>query len=140
MMRTVTENQRSSAGEIVGCAVCAEKGFTLVEMIVAMFIFGVLATGMTTLMGVLIQNNEFAQDMTVATTWAENKMEEFKNIDYGNIPPGWDWDMPAGGYWRVWEVRENVPQSGLKQITIMVGWFDSKHQFHTVSLITLKSA
>ena len=48
-----------------------ERGFTLVEMIVAMFIFGILATGMTTLMGVLIQNNEFAQDMTVATTWAE---------------------------------------------------------------------
>ena len=53
-------------------------------------------------------------------TSSENKMEECKNIDYGNIPVGWDWDMPTDGYWRVWEVQENVPQSGMKQITIMV--------------------
>ena len=64
-----------------------EKGFTLIELIVAMFIFGVLATGMTTLMGVLIQNNEFSQDITEATTLAENKMEVFKNLDYASIPP-----------------------------------------------------
>ena len=118
----------------------SERGFTLVEMIVAMFIFGVLATGMTTLMGVLIQNNEFAQDMTVATTWAENKMEEFENTPYESITSGWNWDLPTTGYWRVWEVQNDVPQAGLKQITVMVIWFDSKHQFHTVSLLTLKSA
>ena len=117
-----------------------ERGFTLVEMIVAMFIFGVLATGMTTLMGVLIQNNEFAQDMTVATTLAENKMEEFKNIPYGSIQQGWGWDMPTSGYWRIWETQDNIPDPNMKQITIMVIWFDSKYQFHTVSLITIKSA
>ncbi|UCE18362.1 MAG: prepilin-type N-terminal cleavage/methylation domain-containing protein [Gemmatimonadota bacterium] len=116
-----------------------ERGFTLVEMIVAMFIFGVLATGMTTLMGVLIQNNEFAQDITVATTWAENKMEEFENIPFESITSGWNWDLPIAGFWRVWEVRDNIPQAGLKQITVMVIWFDSKYQFHTVSLLTLKS-
>ena len=117
-----------------------EKGFTLVELIVAMFIFGILATGMATLMGVLIQNNEFSQDMTEATTWAENKMELFKNLDYAGIQPGWNWDMPAEGFWRLWEVKDNVPEQGLKQITVMVLWFDSKWNFHHVSLMTLKSS
>ena len=117
-----------------------EGGFTLVEMIVAMFIFGILATGMTTLMAVLIQNNEFAQDITVATTWAENKMEEFENIPYETLQIGWNWDLPTTGYWRVWEIKENIPQAGLKQITVMVIWFDSKRNFHSVSLLTLKSA
>jgi type IV pilus assembly protein PilV len=116
-----------------------EKGFTLVEMIVAMFIFGILATGMTTLMAVLIQNNEFSQDMTEATTLAENKMEVFKNLDNASIPTGWGWDLPEEGFWRLWEVRNDVPQVGLRQITVMVIWFDSKWKFHHVSLLTLKN-
>ena len=116
-----------------------ETGFTLVEMIVAMFIFGILATGMTTLMAVLIQNNEFSQDMTEATTLAENKMEVFKHLDGGSIPSGWNWDMPSDGFWRLWEIQDNIPDPGLKQITVMVIWFDSKYQFHHVSLITLKN-
>ena len=118
----------------------SERGFTLVEMIVAMFIFGVLATGMTTLMGVLIQNNDFAQDMTVATTWAENKMEEFRNTPPESLQSGWNWDSPLDGYWRVWEIQDDMPQGGMKQITVLVIWFDSKSQFHTVSLLTIKSA
>ena len=117
-----------------------EKGFTLVELLVAMFVFGILATGMTTLMGVLIQNNEFSQDMTEATTWAENKMELFKHLDYASLQPGWNWDMPTDGFWRMWEVKENVPSAGLKQVTVMVIWFDSKWNFHHVSLMTLRSA
>ena len=116
-----------------------EKGFTLVEMIVAMFIFGILATGMTTLMGVLIQNNEFSQDMTEATTLAENKMEVFKNLDYASLSPYWDWDIPEEGFWRIWEVREDSPEPDLKQITVMVIWFDRKWNFHHVNLMTLKS-
>ena len=117
-----------------------EKGFTLVEVIVALFIFGVLATGMATLMGALIQNNEFARSMTEATTLAENKMELFKNLDYASIPPGWNWDLPLEGYWRIWEVKDGVPQGGMKQITVMVIWFDSSWYFHRVSLLTLKRA
>ena len=117
-----------------------EKGFTLVEVIVALFIFGVLATGMATLMGALIQNNEFARSMTEATTLAENKMELFKNLDYASIPSGWSWDLPLEGYWRIWEVKDGVPQGGMKQITVMVIWFDSSWYFHRVSLLTLKRA
>ena len=90
-------------------------------------------------MGVLIQNNDFARSMTEATTLGENKMEEFKNIPYGDITPGWDWDIPTTEYWRVWEIKDNAPDQNMKQITTMVVWFDSKNQFHTVSLITLKS-
>ena len=116
-----------------------EEGFTLIEMIVAMFIFGILASGMTTLMAVLIQNNEFSQDMTEATTMAENKMEVFKNLDGASIPAGWGWDQPEEGFWRLWEVEDDTPQAGLKQITVMVIWFDSKSQFHHVSLMTLKN-
>ena len=119
---------------------CGEKGFTLIELIVAMFIFGIMATGMATLMAVLIQNNDFARDMTEATTLAENKMELFKNLDYASVQPGWNWDQPEEGYWRIWEVKENVPDQGVKQITIMVVWFDSREMFHHVNLVTLKSS
>ena len=120
--------------------IAGEKGFTIVEILVAMFIFGILATGMATLMGVLIQNNDFARNMTEATTLAENKMEVFKNLDYAQLPAGWNWDAPEEGYWRIWEIKDNVPEAGLKQITVMVVWFDSKKIFHHVSLMTLKSS
>ena len=138
MLMKRTEQKSRSRKRTLNCDV-DERGFTLIEMLVAMFIFGILATGMTTLMGVLIQNNEFSQDMTEATTWAENKMEVFKNLDPASIPAGWDWDLPDEGFWRIWEVKDNVPQAGLKQITVMVIWFDSKWQFHHVSLMTLRN-
>lgn len=116
------------------------RGFTLVEMIVAVFLFSVVATGLATLMGVLIQNNTFSQDMTEATTLAENKMEVFKNTAYSKLTAGWNYDMPQKNFWRIWQIQDNTPEAGLKQITVMVIWFDRKQIFHHVSLLTLKSA
>ncbi|MFQ6091427.1 MAG: prepilin-type N-terminal cleavage/methylation domain-containing protein [bacterium] len=117
--------------------VLVEEGFTLVEVVVAMFIFGILATGMTTLMGVLIQHNEFARAMTEATTLAENKMEEFKNMDYDSIVSGSD--EPSARYSRSWTVEDDVPQAGMKQITVTVSWYDKKGRIHRMNLITLRS-
>ena len=57
------QSKKTGSAASIGSA----AGFTLVEIMVAMVVFGVLATGMTTLMACLIQNNEFSQDMTEAT-------------------------------------------------------------------------
>ncbi len=120
---------------------CQDRhGFTLVEVMVAVFLFGVVATGMATLMAVLIQNNTFSQDMTEATTLAENKMEVFKNTAYSKLTAGWNYDMPKTGFWRIWQIQNDTPEAGLKQVTVMVIWFDRKYIFHHVSLLTLKSA
>ncbi|UCE18357.1 MAG: prepilin-type N-terminal cleavage/methylation domain-containing protein [Gemmatimonadota bacterium] len=114
-----------------------QKGFTLVEVMVAMFIFGILATGITTLMAVLIQNNDFSRCMTEATTLAESKLEVLRNVGYMNIPAGWGSDEPSPDYFRSWIVEENVPQSGMKQITVAVSWYNSKGQTHSVKIYTI---
>jgi len=112
-----------------------EKGFTLVELIVATVVFGILASGMATLMAALIQSNEFARDMTEATTLAENKIEELKNMDSESAISGSDEAAP--GYSRSWTVEDGVPQAGMKEITVNVSWFDSQERAHSVNLMTL---
>ena len=131
--RSMLQSKRKSMRGVWG----REWGFTMVEMIVAMFIFGILATGITTLMGVLIQNNDFSQCMTEATSLAESKMEIFRNMGYSNIPVGYGSDDPSPDYSRWWNVEENVPQADMKQIIVTVSWYDHKEQRHYVKIYTI---
>ena len=111
-------------------------GFTLVEVMVVMTMFGILATGMASMMSVLIQNNDFGRRLTEATTHAESKMEMFQNIDYEYLYPGYGSDSPSIKYHRSWLIEDNMPQAGMKQIAVTVGWYDRNEQWHSVSIYT----
>jgi len=113
-----------------------ESGFTLVEVIVVTIIFGILSTGMASMMAVLIQNNDFSRAITEASTLAENKMEEYKNMGYTSIVSDFGSDEPVPGYFRSWTVEENVPQAEMKQIVVTVGWYDRSDQWHRVKIYT----
>ena len=118
-------------------AIRGKRGFTLVEVLVAMVMLAILSTGIATMMAVIVLHNDFARDMTEATMHGENRIEVFKNTDYASIPSGWDWDEPSPGFYRMWNVKDDTPQAGMKQTTVIVAWFDSKSQFHSVSLETI---
>jgi len=112
-----------------------QHGFTLVEVLVAMAIFGILATGLTSLMITMVLANDQARCITEATTLGENKLEELRNMDRESIASGFDSVPP--GYHRSWTVSEDVPRPGVKEIRMNVTWLDMQERLHGVHLVTI---
>ncbi len=54
------------------------KGFTLVEILVAISILGIALLGLVSVTVMVIKSNSFSKTMTTATTLADDKMEELK--------------------------------------------------------------
>ncbi len=56
----------------------APRGFTILEMMIALVVLGVSLIGMAQLLGVALQQNYFARFNTVAAEMARGKLEELK--------------------------------------------------------------
>ncbi len=121
-------------------------GFTLIEIImsIALIAIGILGFSLNSIG--IIQGNFISGNYTIATSLAQDKMEEllgetsFTNVDNCTNPP--DQDITATGgtggiYDRCWEIDDPSPSLGanLKQIDVTVKWQDYLNR--TVTLSTL---
>lgn len=117
------------------------RGFTLVEVMVAMILLfiGLLAL-MATTAGV-IQGNDFSRQMTTALALAQEEMEILKGKSY---PDG---DLSAGDhsdarhplnsiYTRTWTVTDDSPAADLKTIEVRVAW-NRKGSAYDATLVTI---
>lgn len=59
-----------------------EKGFTLLEVLVAGFILTIGLLGIAGMMTSAIRGNDFGKRMTAAENLAQQRLEEFKNLSY----------------------------------------------------------
>ncbi|MFV9690400.1 MAG: type IV pilus modification PilV family protein [Desulfobacteria bacterium] len=93
------------------------KGFTLIEILIAICIlgFGLLATAQ--MQAVAIKGNSFANKTTTASTLAQYKMEELR----GSASPVSGADTKEG-YIRTWTVDDKTPATGLRTLTISITW------------------
>ncbi len=68
----------------VGLVMKNNNGFSLLEVLIAIFIFavGILAVGNMQITS--IQGNSFANSLTEASTVAQNKIEELMNVSYSD--------------------------------------------------------
>lgn len=107
------------------------KGFTLLEVLVAIVILSVGLLGMASLTGSIIGYNQFADNVTTATTLAQDKIEELKNTSYDDISVDPDTvtendidadGNPGGIYDRETKVDNNSPATNTKTITVTVTW------------------
>ena len=62
------------------------KGFTLIEVMIAVFLLTVALLGTAALTTTVIRGNFFSQVSTTATTLAKDKMEELKAMPYNSLP------------------------------------------------------
>ena len=115
-----------------------EKGFTLLEVIVAISIltFGLLAVA--SMQMTAIRGNYNASNITEATTVAQDRLENLMGLLYSDplLDPGNDLSDPAppspSGYTITYDVLDNNPMMNTRLITVTVQWQDKGVQKQSV--------
>jgi len=125
--------------------VLSRKGFTLIEVLAALVLLLITLLGLSSLLTTTIQANAYARRMTTATSLAQDKLEEIRNMAYTAVTTGSDSSplTETGGtggsgaiYTRSWTVATDSPIAGTKTVTVTVTWTDQMGP-HTVQLQTI---
>ena len=120
-----------------------QKGFTLLEVMIAVFLLAVAIMGAASLTTSVIKSNSLSQTLTTATTLAKDKMEEQKAANFTALPTAGSPDYAtangtvqasaSGSYYtRTWGVAGTDP----KTITVTVTWPTNR----TVELKTIRAS
>lgn len=67
------------------CMKAKERGFSLIEVLVAMTILSIGILGIAGLAGTAVKNSGYSQAMTQANNLAQKKLEALLGIDYQNL-------------------------------------------------------
>jgi len=116
------------------CNLHNNKGFTLLEILVAILVLSIGLLGMAALTGGIIHNNKFSKELTTATILAQDQMEEIRRLGYSGTPST-DTDATEDynsitnypSYKRVTSTRVNNPAAGMKKATVTVCWDSDSH-------------
>ncbi len=119
------------------CLPCRHRqsGFTLIEIMIAMFVLSVGLLGAAGVATTVINGNVFSNKITTATTLAQDKMEELKGTAYASITPGGPETLESI-YTRTWTATPDSPAAGMKAIDVTVT-FPWKGATHNVTLKTI---
>lgn len=107
----------------------SKKGITLLEVMASMVIFSLGLLMLVPLMMVSITANESANDMSRATLFAQQKLEQLRNASV--LASGNDTVENMSRTWTVETITSN-----LKKITVTVTWQDEMNKAHHVQTIT----
>ena len=116
------------------------KGYTLIEVLVALVILSISLLGIASLMSSSTRYNAFGGRLTEATTLAQDRLEKFRTTPWANIATGNDTIQGATGitYARAWRVDAipPPPDDTLKTATVTVNWNDgTNHDIIILSAI-----
>ncbi len=100
------------------------SGFTLIEIMIAIAVIAIGIFGVMSLMITVMKGNTLSERVTTATTIAQNKMEDFKMMDYDNVVSvnesnTTDYDIE---YYLEADVVPDTPATDTKTITVDVYW------------------
>jgi len=117
-----------------------EKGFSLIELMIAIVILSVGLLGLAGLQATAINGNHHGNTIGQATALAQNTIEQIRNTSYDEIiPANFPISEPVGGsnFDRAVLIEEDTPLNELKRITVTVSW--RKVNLHQVVLRTIVS-
>ena len=106
----------------------SEAGFTLLEVLVAILIFGFASVASLNLMSWSVRANGFSLHITEAMNAAQDKMEDLLLQGQAGFAPGSD---TVGIYQRSW--RDNY-QGIAAAVSVDVSWVDSDGDTHSVNV------
>jgi len=125
-----------------------ERGFTLIEVIMAMLVFMIGIMSITSMVNNLTRKNFFSQRHTQAVIMAQNKIEELLNAgyDHDDLDDGlYENAMnpinatadTTGIYYQFWQIDDLHPIPRSKQITSWVQWEGTEEILQTVKLVAV---
>ena len=118
-----------------------EKGFSLVEVLIAVSIFSVGLLAVAQLLDTAIQYNSSARLMSEATQIAQYQMEKLMSSPYddANLEESFSPYGPnsIANYRLSWTVRQDLPMSAMKTIHLTVAWNDRGEAKH-LSVASIK--
>lgn len=98
--------------------VFTEKGFTLIEILIAISIFAIGVLAVASMQISAIRGNRLGNEVTQATFLAQDKLEELKNSsDIASVP---DSNDQQGIFTRSWQIAPATGDSHL--VTMTVTW------------------
>jgi type IV pilus assembly protein PilV len=102
----------------------AGRGFTVIELLLAIVIFSVGLLGTAALTVSVIQKNKLSNDLIAATTLARDKLEDIRANGYaGAVSETKDaCAAPFSEYRRAVTVNSDTPAARMKEITVTVYW------------------
>lgn len=105
------------------------KGITLLEVMVAMFITSFALLMLLNMATVALDGNDWANKTTLATQLLQEKLEQLRGGGAAALHSGSD---TAGGLTRTWTVTD--AGNHLRQVDVSINWEDVGAQEHTSSL------
>ncbi len=101
-----------------------DRGATLLEVMIALVIFGFAMLSLAMMQVMAIQGNSFGIDMTTATNIAQSKLEELRTISYDDVTSGEETATDKLGitYSLAWEVTDDIPVADSKRVVLTVQW------------------
>lgn len=111
-----------------------QKGFTLMEVMIAVIILSVALLALAGLQIVSIRGNSFGGTMTEAITLARDKIEDLKASDWDNVVAGNDTPVVMyTSYARNWTVVQGIGNT--REVTVTVSWDNGNHQISMATIL-----
>lgn len=114
-----------------------KNGFTLVEILVAIVILSIGLLGMAALSVGIAQSNRLSRDFSVATTLAQDKMEEIRRLNYASVSS--ETKVPCSGSFSQFSreiiVDPNSPAADMKTVTVKVYWDSDSHNVELKTIV-----
>ncbi len=118
----------------------SHKGFSLIELMVAVAILGMAIFGIFNAYSVGFMGMVDARNVTVATNYAREKMEEIKNKPFGDDITEETGDITGTKFERevsVYKIEDDDEIIVGKEVTTIVIWYDRNNVKKEVKLDTL---
>jgi type IV pilus assembly protein PilV len=117
------------------------KGFSLVEVLIALLILAISLLALAGLMVTTTRNSSFGGHMTEASTFAQDKLEQLRVSPWAGVATGNDTIQSSTGitYTRNWTVTANG-DGNQRWVSITLTWTDptqnSNHSMRLLSVVT----